>query len=344
MFFTCLRAAEYILLSFLPSLVCSFVFSGASGILSDIISLGAFLLMAVGIFYLGYILMSTIGNKHAYVQISGTAFGIYALISAIVCITLGTEGSTLLTRGLTFLMPLGATVELSVLFSLLLLAVIMVMPGFVFVKNLSLRIYFFRRFYKDAESRYRHSRRRHSSHKPASKPAVEPVAEKPITVEEAEEADSKVHKSHKHTSAHEEDSPPTQAEMEAWLEHERKRREYEKRFTIVKPAKFTAKNDEEEDEQTRIRRKAEEKEARLQQYFTVANKKTHAPVDREEQLKNARELAEELNKRSYHSHYKRHSHHDAAEVDKEAELKKAHDLQLQLEYEEEQKLKQLFGK
>lgn len=336
MFFTCLRAAEFILLSFLPSLICSFAFGGASGIFSAILTIGAFLFLAFGMFYLGYILMSTIGNRNAYIRITGSAFGIFAAISAGICFVLGAEGNTLLTRALTLFMPFETSIGLSVLFSLLLLAIVALMPGFIYKKNLSLRILFFRRFYKDAESRYRHSRRRHSSRKyhhtdaPKEKSVIsenkEAERQKPVFNEEGEEV------------------PPNQSEMDAWLEHERKRREYEARFKAVKPAKFVASNGEEEDEQARIERKIAEKEARLQQYFTEANKKTHPEVDREAELKKARELAEELDKRRYHSHYKHHSHHETKDVDREAELKKARELQLQLEYEEEQKLKELFGK
>lgn len=316
MFFACLRAAEFVLLSFLPSLISSFIFVSASNAITNIVSLLLFLILAVGIVVLGYRFMSATGNKDVYFRITGTAYVIFAAIALAILISMGEEGSLLLTNGLLVFDAFGIGAGFSVILSLILLFGCAVIPGYVFKKKTDFHTAILKNFYRDAAYRYRPSQRKEQTHK-----AEENKVQKP-----------------------EKDDSPTAEELQKWAEYEKRRREYEKRFTMIKPAKFTKSKSEETEEEI-IERKMLEKGARLQQYFIEeSKKKEHPPVDKEAELKKAHELEQAMNESKYHSNYRRNSHHETKAVDKEAELKRARELKLQLEYEEVQRMEELFRK
>lgn len=321
MLLTCLRAVEFILLSFFPSLISSFLISGPLETMANAVSLGLFLLLAAGIVFLGYRFMSAIGNKRAYLQVTGIAYAVFVAFALAIFVAMGEEGCELLMNGLLLFGVFGVEAGISVFFSLILLFICVMIPGYVFEKKADFYTVMFKNIYRDAAFRYRPAH----SHTAHSRESAHKIVANKVQNNQSE-------------------ASPTPEELQRWKEHEKRRHEYEQRFTSVKPAKFTQSKREETEEEI-IERKALEKEARLQQYFIDGSKrKEHPAVDKGAELKKAHELARAMNEREYHSNYRRHSHHETKTVDKEAELKKARELKQQLEYEETQRMKELFGR
>lgn len=315
MVFICLRVAEFILLNFLPSLICSFFFSNASDAMANVISLFLFILFVSGIIFLGYKFMAATGNRRAYFKTTRLAYAVFVVVALSVFLIMGEEGCKLLTNGLLVFTMSGVSAGVSVFISLILLFLCTIVPGYVFKEQDDFYTFVLRGIYKDVATQYRVKHRRGNRDK---RQIVENIVKK--------------------------ENEPTSEELHQWEEHEKKRSEYEKRFSVVKPAKFTE-NDVQETEEEIIARKNLEKEARLQQYFiTESKKKERPPVDKEAELKKAHELENAMNERRYHSNYRRHSHHEAKEVDKEAEMKKARELKIQLEFEEAQRMQELRRK
>ena len=135
MVLTSLRAVEFLLLSFLPSLISSAVFSGASDTVTNIVSLILFLIIAVGIIVLGYRFMAAIGSKSAYLKTTRTAYAVFAAVALVIFVAMGEEGCVFLMNGLLVFDMFGIDAGISVILSLILLFGCVMVPGYVFKKK-----------------------------------------------------------------------------------------------------------------------------------------------------------------------------------------------------------------
>jgi hypothetical protein len=122
-------------------------------------------------------------------------------------------------------------------------------------------------------------------------------------------------------------------EMEEW------RREYESRYTNIRPSKAESQI---HNKEKKINTSNEKN--RVQEYCAQKiGERHHEPVDRETEIKKARELQKSLEAQHIGYMDEMFSRKHNKEVDREAEVRKARALQKQLEDEEEEKYRRIMG-
>lgn len=153
-------------------------------------------------------------------------------------------------------------------------------------------------------------------------------------------------KGHRQPKKEKDNAQEEQTKEQQRAEVEKRRETYESKFTNIRPAKRMSGNQDTEQSAQEVKRNGE-KSNRVQQYCAdeINMRGKRAAVDREAEIKKARELQrhlEEEEEKYYEADFIAQQEYKA--VDREAELKKARELQKQLEEEEEEHFRELMMK